>query len=201
MVGLGSGSGRECWRFTVGCCCWGGWATFPQFPPVWFNDVAGVAHSWTMWPQPWHQKHWSELGSFLFEMLPWPSLGPWAFPWIWPVVPVLWPADTLWAETVCPRPVWPLWELGWLEVVLSILPLPWPLCLGLFGALLGLFPCPAFVRAAISLAIWFPSLEAPLTGSVITANLAFTLSQASSILVSNLQTLTISWESLLLGLL
>ena len=148
-----------CWLLVVGS-----WGTFPQFPPVWFNDLAGVAHSHVMWPQPWHLKHCSELGSFWFEMLPCPSLDPWAFPWLWSVVPVLWPADMLQAEVVCPWPVWPLWELGWLEVFLSVLPLPWPLCLGLFWALLGLLPCPAFVRVAISPAIWFCSSLAPSIG-------------------------------------
>ena len=34
----------------------GGWATFPQFPPTRFKDLAGVAHSQTMWPHPWHLK-------------------------------------------------------------------------------------------------------------------------------------------------
>ena len=40
----------------------GGWAAFPWFPPLLFNDLTGVACSWAMWPQPWHQKHWSQLG-------------------------------------------------------------------------------------------------------------------------------------------
>ena len=44
----------------------------------------------------------------------------------------------------------------------------------------------AFVRAAISLAIWFPSSEAPSSGSVVKADLAHTLSQASSFLLSAL---------------
>ena len=52
VVSCGLGSGRECWRFTVGCWWWRGWTTFPQFPTVWFNGLAGVAHSQAMWPQP-----------------------------------------------------------------------------------------------------------------------------------------------------
>ena len=178
-----------CWLLLVG-----GWATFPQLSPVWFNDLAGMAHSWAMWPKPWHLKHWGELGSFLFEMLPCPSMDPWAFPWLWPVVPVPWPADTLWTEAVCPRPVWPLWELGQLGAFLSLCPLPWPLNLGPFGVLPGLLLCPTLVRAAISLAIWFPSSVAPSTGLVVTADLAHTLSWASSFLLSTLWAATIKWE-------
>ena len=150
---------------------------------------------------PWHWKNWQEQGSFLFEALPCPSLGPWAFPWPWPAVPVPWPSDMLWAESVCPRPVWPLWELGQYEVVLSVLLLPWPLCLGLFGVLPRLLPCPALVRVAISLAIWFPSSEAPSTGSVVTADLAHTLFWTSSFSLSALQAATISWEYVVSGLL
>ena len=156
-VSFSLGSGRECWRSTVGCCWQGVGPHSLGSPPVWFKNLSGMAHSQAMWPQPWHWKHWSELGSFLFEVLPCPSLGPWAFPWPWPVVPVLWPADMLQVEVVWSRPVWPLWELGWLEVVLSVLPLPWPLCLGLFGVLPGLLSCPALVRAAISLIFGLPA--------------------------------------------
>ena len=115
-----------CWLLLVG-----GWATFPQFPLFWFNDLAGVAHSQAMWPQPWHWKHWSEPGSFLLEALPCPFLGPWTLPWPWPMVDVPWPVDMLQAKVVCPRPVWPLRELGQLEVALSVL--QQPLCVGLLG--------------------------------------------------------------------
>ena len=120
--------------------------------------------------------------SFLFEVPPWPSLDPWAF-CPWPqvvVVPMPWPTEVLQVETVCPRPVQPLWEFGHPGVFLSDHPLPQPLCLGLFEALLGLLPCPALVRAAIGLATWFPKSVVPLTGSVVTADLALTLSWASS---------------------
>ena len=92
-------------------------------------------------------------------------------------------------------------EMGATRVLLSVLLLPWPLCLGLFGALLGLLPCPVLVRAAISLAIWFPSSEAPSTGSVVMADLAHTLSQASSFLLSALWAVTISLGYVVLGLL
>ena len=77
-------------------------------------------------------------------------------------------------------------------VFLSICPLPWPLCLGLFGALPALLPCPALIRAAISLAIWFPNSVVPSTGSVVTTDLALTLSQASLFLFSALQEVIMS---------
>ena len=184
----------------LGACCWllclvlaGGWATFSWFSPDWFKDFAGVTHSQAMWPQPWHLKHWRELGSFLFEV---PSLDPCVFG-PWPpvvVVPVSWPTEVLQAEAVSPRPVLPLWELGQPGVFLSICPLPWPLCLGLFGVLVGLLPCPALVRAAINLAIWFPNSVVPSTSSVVIADLALTSSWASSYLLSALQAAIISWE-------
>ena len=97
------------------------------------------------------------------------------------------------AEVACPRSVWPLWELGQLEVFLSVLPFQQPLCLGLFGVLLGLLPCPTLVSAAISLAIWFPRSVAPLTGSVVTGDIACTFSWASLFLLSTLQAVTMSW--------
>ena len=186
MVSFGLGSGRECWEPIVGCVAGasGGLGHIPKVPPDWFKIFAGVAHSQAMWPQSWHLKHWRELVSFLFEVLPWLSLDPWAFPWLWHVVPVLQPADMLQAEVVCPRPVQSLWEMEQPGVFLSIHPLPQPLCLGLFGALLELLPCPALVRAAISLAIWFPNSVVPLTGLMVTADLALTLSWASLFLLS-----------------
>ena len=61
-------------------------------------------------------------------------------------------------------------------VFLSICPLPWPLCLGLFGVLTGLLPCPAHVRVAINMAIWFPNSVVSSTGSVVMADLTLTLS-------------------------
>ena len=95
---------------------------------------------------------------------------------------------------VCPRPVWPLLELGWPGMLLSICPLTQPLCVGLFGVLAGLLPFPALVRAAIDLAIWCPNSIVPSTGSVVMADLALTLSQASSFSLSALWAAIISWE-------
>ena len=92
-----------CWLLLVG-----GFATSPWFPPSLFNILAGVAHSLAIWPQPWHLKHWSELESFAFSILPWPSLGLWVFPLPWGTVPTLLEAEELQAEVVWPRPVWPL---------------------------------------------------------------------------------------------
>ena len=114
----------------MGAYCWllwlvpvGAWATFLWFPLDWFKVLA---HSQAMWPQPWHLKHWRELGSFLFEVPPWLSLDPWAF-CPWPpvgVIPVPQPTEVLQAEVVCPRPVWPLWDFGRPGVFLSIHHLP-----------------------------------------------------------------------------
>ena len=105
------------------------------------------------------------------------------------MVPVLQLADTLWVEAVCPGPTQPLLELEQLGVFLSICPLPQPLCLGLFGTLPGLLPCPA-----ISLAIWFPNSVVPLRGSVATADLGLTLPQASLFLLSTMWAVIMSWE-------
>ena len=58
--------------------------------------------------------------------------------------------------------------------------------LELFGVLWGLLPCPALVRVAISLDIWFPNSVLPSTGSVVTTDLALTLSWALSFLLSAL---------------
>ena len=171
----------------------GDWPTFPQFPPDWFKVLAGVAHSQAIWPWHWHLKHCKKLVSFLLMV---PSLDSWVF-CAWPllvVVAVLWLTDALWAEVVCPRLVQPLWELGRPRVLLSICPLPWPLCLGLFGALAGLLPCPALVRMAINLVIWYPNSIVPSTGSVVMTDLALTLLWSSSFSLSALQAAVISWE-------
>ena len=72
--------------------------------------------------------------------------------------------------------------------------LPQPLCLGIFGALAGLLPCSALVRVAINLAIWCSNSIVPSTGSVVMADLALTLSQASSFSLSILQAAIINWE-------
>ena len=114
-------------------------------------------------------------------------LSPWLFcPWsLLVVVSVPWLVDMPQPVTVCPRPVWPLWELGWPGVLLSIHPLPWTLCLGLFGHWLGCYP--ALVRVAINLAIWCPNSVVLSPGSVVMAALALTLSQASLFSLSALQ--------------
>ena len=110
------------------------------------------------------------------------------------MVPVPWPTEVLQTGAVCPRPVQPIWELGWPGVLLYIHPLPQPLCLELCGALAGLLPYPALVRVTINLAIWCPNSVVPSTGSVVMADLALTLSQASSFSLSALQAAVISWE-------
>ena len=104
-----------------------------------------MGYSQAIWPQAWHLKHWREVGSLLLAVLSCLSLVPWLFcPWsLLIVVPAPQPVDVLWSEVVCPRLVLLLWELGQPGVLLSVCPLPWPLCLGLLGVLAGLLPCPA----------------------------------------------------------
>ena len=72
--------------------------------------------------------------------------------------------------------------------------LPWPLSLGLLWALAGLLPCPALVRAAISLAICCPNSVTLSPESVATAALALTLSWISSFSLSTFQVATINCE-------
>ena len=117
--------------------------------------------------------------------------GPWPLLVVVPVPPL---TDALWTEVVCLRPVQSVWELGQPGVLMYICPFLWPLCLGLLGTLVGLLPCPALVRAAINLAIWCPNSIVPSAGSVVMADLAFTLSWASSFSLSALWAAMISWE-------
>ena len=44
MVGFGLGSGENAGGLLLAAAGGGGWAAFPQFSPVWFNDLAGMAH-------------------------------------------------------------------------------------------------------------------------------------------------------------
>ena len=59
---------------------------------------------------------------------------------------------------------------------------------------LKLLPCPALVRAAINLANRFPNSVVPSTGLVVMADLAFTLSWATSFSLSTLQAANMSWK-------
>ena len=95
-------------------------------------------------------------------------LVPWLF---WPLLPVplppaAHPVNKLQAGMVCPGQPLPLWELGQLGVLLLWHPLPQPLSWGLPGTLEGLLPCPALVRAAMSLAICCPNSAIPSPRSV-----------------------------------
>ena len=108
--------------------------------------------------------------------------------------------EELQVKVFWPRPVWPLWELGQTGVFLSILPLPWPLCLGLFGALAGWVPCSALFRAAINQVIWLPSCFESSDTSVAANDHVFTFSFVSSFLLSAFLSVTISWEYMVLGL-
>ena len=171
-----------------------GWTTFPWFPSSLFNGFARVAHSLAIWPQPWHLKHCRVLESFTFWVLPWAPVGAWVLPLLWEAVATLLAAEELWAEVFWPRPVWPLWELGWAGVFLSICPLPWPLCLWLFGALVGWVSCSVLFRVPSSLAIWLPSSFEPSVTSVAADDHALIFSLASSILLSAFLAATMSWE-------
>ena len=122
----------------------GGVGHIPLVHRDWFKAVAGVGHSQAMWPQPWHVKHWRELGSLLLAVPSCLVLVLWLFcPWfLLMVVPVPWPVHVLQSGLVCPRPVWSLWELGWPGVPLSVHP-SHGLSLSLWGylgALAGLLP-------------------------------------------------------------
>ena len=156
-VSFGSGSGRECCKF-IDCDWWEVWLYSLVSPHTLFNGFAWSSdHSLSIWPQPWHLKHCRALGSFMFWALPRAPVSAWVLPLLWEAVATLLAAEELQVEVLWPRPVQPLWELGCTAVFLSIHPLPWPLCLGLFGAVAGQVPCSALVRAAINLAIWSPS--------------------------------------------
>ena len=75
----------------------GGWATFPQFPQSGLKFWLGWHIPESYGPQPWHLKHWRELGSLLLTLPSCPSLDPWVFcPWcLLEVVPVPWLTDAL----------------------------------------------------------------------------------------------------------
>ena len=192
------GQGRKVTKFT-GCVLWG-FDYIPLVPPSLFNGFPRVAHSLAIWPQPWHLKHCRVLESFVFWALRYTPVDAWVLPLPCEAVVTLPATEELWAKMFWPRPVWPLWELGQTGVFLSILPLPWPLCLGLFGALVGQVPCSALFRVAINLAIWLPSSFELSDTSVAADDCAFTFSFASSFLLSAFLAVTISWEYMVLGL-
>ena len=175
---------REGMLWVYGLHFAGGLTTFPQFPPSLFNGFNRVVHSLAIWPQPWHLKHCRVLESFTFWALSWVPVGAWVFPLPWEAVVTLLAVEELWAVVFWPRPVWPLLELGWTGVFLSVCHLPWPLWLGLFGVLAGWVPCSAVFRAAISLAIWSLSSFEPSATSVAVDDLSLTFSLASSISLS-----------------
>ena len=171
----------------------GGLTTFLWFPPSLFNSFAGVAHSLAIWPHPWHLKHCRALGSFMFWALPRAPVSAWIFLLFWGAVATLLAAEELWVELLWPRPVWPLWELGWVGVFLPS-SLSHDPCLGLFRVVAGWVPCSALVRVAINLVIWSPSSFEPSVTSVAVDDLALTFSLASSILLSVFLAATMNWE-------
>ena len=46
----------------------GGFGHITSGPPDWFNNLAVVANPKAIWLQPWHLKHWRELGPFLLAV-------------------------------------------------------------------------------------------------------------------------------------
>ena len=137
----------------------GGLTTFPQFPPSLFNGFARVAHSLAIWPQPWHLKHCRALGSFAcFGNCPMAPVSTWVLPLLWEAVATL-TCSRRAASWRCSDPgqsdhcgSW-----GRQEYSCPSCPIPWPLFLGLLGAVAGQVPCSALVRVAINLVIWSPS--------------------------------------------
>ena len=109
------------------------------------------------------------------------------------MVPVPQPADTLQAEAVCAGPTWPLWEL---ESTRSVPVHPSSPTASMSGAIWStaraITLSSSHVRAAISLAIWFPSSVVPPMNLVVTADLALTLSWAFSFSLSTLQAVIMS---------
>ena len=149
-----------------------------------------------MWPHTWHLKHQRGFGSHLLALHSLLVPVPWLL-WLlltvpWPPVPC--PVGMLWAGVICPGPLLPLWEFGWLGVLLPFWSLPWPLSQGLLGSLEGLLPCPALVREAMSLAICCANSAIPSPKSVATVAVVLTLSQISSFSLSALWAVTISCE-------
>ena len=139
-------------------------------------------------------------GVIAFWALPWAPVHAWVLLLLCEAVATLLAAEELWEKVLWSRPVHPLWELGQTGVFLSICPLPWPLCLGLFGVLAGWVPCSALFRAAINLAIWSPSSFEPSDTSVAVDDHVLTFSFASSVSLSAFLAATISCEYVVLGL-
>ena len=190
-VSFGSGSQRKCLELTADC--WRGvWPHSLGSPLPYLMVLLELHTSLAMWPQPWHLQHCRELEPQAPCVPPCTPFCACWFPLHGDLTPALLVTEELQAEVVWPRPVWPLWEFGWTEVFLSICPLPWPLCLGILGALAGQLPCSAVVKAVISLAIWFPSSFELEGTSVVAADL--TLTFVSSILLSALLASTTSSE-------
>ena len=190
VVSFGSGSGKECWRPTVGCCRWCWQGVRPHslgFP------LTGL-------------KFW-QGGAFLSHMAP--TLGSKALEraGVHPVgcafLSIFSPLAILSLVSTCcsPHAVSSRCAVDWGDLSQTSLAVmgagaarsalvhpspPIASLLGLFGALAGLLSCPALVRMAINLAIWCPNSIVPSTGSVVMADLALTLSWATLFSLSTL---------------
>ena len=115
---LDQGQRRKVLSLLTAWC--GGFDCIPSVPQSLFSGFATVAPSITIWPQPWHLKHYRVLESFAFWALPCAHVSAWVLPLLWEAVATLLAAEELQAEVFWPRPVWPLWELGQTGVFLSV---------------------------------------------------------------------------------
>ena len=192
LASLDLGLGWECERPIVGwgSCHWWGWATFLQSPLGWFKADARIGHSLAILPLTS-----KTLGS---QWLATPSpliLGSWlplALPWF-PVPSTQCPDSRLWAGVIWSGPPLPLWKFGWVVVLLSLHPHPWPHSQGLPGH--WRYHCHVWHESGWPLS-WqsaVPSQPCP-PGSVVTIVLALSFSWVSSFLLSIFQAVTISYE-------
>ena len=158
LAGLHPELGWECEGPTVGWgnCCQQG---VTHIPSGWLKAVAGVGHSLAMWPHPWHLKHWRVWVPPIGHALP-PCTRPLS---IASISSAPCPVGKLWAGVVCPGPLLPWWELGdWGATTIAFPPMA--LFPGATWSLEGLWPCPALIKAAMSLAICCPNSAIHLPG-------------------------------------
>ena len=112
-------------------------------------------------------------------MLLWPSLGPWTLPWHGPVIPVPWPADTLWAEVVLSQTSLAIEGIG--ATRSSSVHSSSPHGLYAWDYLECCWGCYPTLLLSGQPSAWlfgFPAQMSPSTGFMVTADLACTFSQS-----------------------